>query len=382
LLGLSGLVLPDDSTNFGTTYEEGANFEGTETVREALNAVAEATQTIYYIDTTNRLVFKKLGAAAVSMDINKELYIKLDSGSNRRLAAICHITELGDNIEAKLEVSGTTQYVRNNPFWDMREDITTLVDAALENIGGLTINQFNCSWRGNPLLEIGDKISLETKDGDIVYSYILDDVITYAGTLSEVTQWSYAEEDEETATNPSSIGEAVKQTYAKVDKINKEIDLLASEMDGVEQKVSSLKINTDSINASVIRVEKNVNDSLGDINEALETITKKVEATITEEDIRFAISNELANGVSSVTTTTGFKFDEEGLEVSKTDSEMSTSITEDGMTVYKNGEAVLTANNVGVDAVNLRAVTYLIIGKNSRFEDYEDVRTGCFYIGG
>jgi hypothetical protein len=52
------------------------------------------------------------------------------------------------------------------------------------------------------------------------------------------------------------------------------------------------------------------------------------------------------------------------------------------MTVYKNSATVLTANNVGVDAVNLHATTYLIIGNNSRFEDYGSNRTGCFWIGG
>ena len=61
---------------------------------------------------------------------------------------------------------------------------------------------------------------------------------------------------------------------------------------------------------------------------------------------------------------------------------MKTQITEDGMTVYKSDEAVLTANNLGVDAVNLHATTYLIIGTKSRFEDYGSSRTGCFWIGG
>jgi hypothetical protein len=60
---------------------------------------------------------------------------------------------------------------------------------------------------------------------------------------------------------------------------------------------------------------------------------------------------------------------------------MNTTISEDGMTVYKNEEVMLTANNQGVDAINLSASTYLIIGKNSRFEDFDGNRTGCFWIG-
>ena len=41
---------------------------------------------------------------------------------------------------------------------------------------------------------------------------------------------------------------------------------------------------------------------------------------------------------------------------------MKTNIDEDGMKVYRNSEEVLTADNVGVNAINLTARQYLIIG--------------------
>jgi hypothetical protein len=104
---------------------------------------------------------------------------------------------------------------------------------------------------------------------------------------------------------------------------------------------------------------------------------------MTAEDVKLEIQTTLDDGVSKVVTNTGFTFDDTGLTVTKTDSEMTTAITEDGMTVYKNDEEVLTANNEGVNAINLHASTYLIIGTNSRFEDYDNGnRTGCFWIGG
>ena len=43
---------------------------------------------------------------------------------------------------------------------------------------------------------------------------------------------------------------------------------------------------------------------------------------------------------------------------------------------------MLTANKDGVNATNLKAITYLIIGERSRFENYGTDRTGCFWIGG
>ena len=128
-----------------------------------------------------------------------------------------------------------------------------------------------------------------------------------------------------------------------------------------------------------------MHNSLSQQNESnakqFDTLTKKVEATMTSDDVKLAISDELANGVDKVTTSTGFTFNEEGLTISKSDSEMSTNIDEDGMSIFKGSQEVLTANNTGVDAQNLHATTYLIVGTNSRFEDYGSDRTGCFWIG-
>ena len=111
---------------------------------------------------------------------------------------------------------------------------------------------------------------------------------------------------------------------------------------------------------------------------------KRVNAQITEESVNLQIDKKLQNGVTRVETSTGFKFDDNGLKVSKTGSSTDTRITENGMTVnnIENGETMLTANKDGVNATNLKATTYLIIGERSRFENYGTDRTGCFWIGG
>lgn len=388
-LGLNDFDITTD-TNWEYAYESGANLEGTETLREVLDRIAEATQSIYYVNATNNLVYKKLDKDGESVfEIDKSKYFNLDSKTNRRLATIVHVTELGDNISASTTESGSTQYIRNNPFWDLREDINTLVTNAITAMGGLTINQFNCEWRGNYLVEIGDKISLVTKDNGRVTSYLLNDTLTYDGTLSQVTEWSYEDNEDETESTPATIGEALKQTFAKVDKVNKQIDLvvsdIVSDVEANKESIAALQLNTESISASVSRVEETVADTLEDVNGEIATLTNKVNATMSSEDVRLEIKSELDNGVTKVETNTGFTFDDVGLTIDNSNSEMKTTITEDGMTVYKNDEAVLVANNVGVEAKNLHATTYLIIGENSRFEDYTDTsgesRTGCFWIG-
>lgn len=382
VLGLPLKIENVNDDSFSTYYPQGANFEGTETIREALNAIAEATQTIYFINNEWELVFKRLdmyGAPAITID--KEKYFSLKSKTNRRLVGITHATQLGDNVAATMPQSGTIQYIRDNPLWEMRNDIAALVENALSAVGGFTINQFECEWRGNYLLEIGDKIALITKDNETVYSYLLNDNIEYNGAYKQKSRWEYTNEESETADNPTTLGEALKQTYAKVDKINKNISIVASDVSNNKKDIVSIFANTESITASVSSLEQATNTALGSVNEELASIGKKVEAQLTDENVRIQIQTELNNGVNKVITNTGFVLDDVGLTIDKSGKEMKTQITEDGMTVFKADEAVLTANNMGVDAVNLSASTYLIIGTNSRFENYKGNRTACFFIG-
>jgi hypothetical protein len=46
-------------------------------------------------------------------------------------------------------------------------------------------------WRGNPTINYGAKIKIEDKQGNYIYSYLLDDVITYNGSYKQKTKWIY-----------------------------------------------------------------------------------------------------------------------------------------------------------------------------------------------
>ena len=116
---------------------------------------------------------------------------------------------------------------------------------------------------------------------------------------------------------------------------------------------------------------------------AFDEIRRKVDLALNDEEVTIKINQALANGVSRVETTTGFTFDEEGLTISKSDSDLSTLIDENGMDISYGDEVVLAVDNIGVNAMNLTARQYLIMGQYSRIQDVPNqVRTGCFWIGG
>lgn len=366
-----------DYPEFSVSFEDGVNVEGTETLREVLDDIAEATQTYYFINRNNELEFLRLGDDNNNYTIDRSQYFTLKSEEPKTIGTVFHTTVLGDNLYSTADVNGVTQYVRDNMFWTSLDDLEIVVDDAIDTIAGLTITPFDCSWRGCYLLQPGDRLAIEDKDGESIATYLLNDKLTYNGGLKQHTQWAFAAE-EATSGNPTSLGEALKQTYAKVDKANKRIDLVVSETNTNKSEIAQLKIDTSGINATVSGLQKTTDDITGDIN----TLTKQVEASMTESQVEFKIKSQLAEGVDKVKTTEkNYTFDDMGLSISSSESNISTTITEDGMTVKVAGTNTLTANNEGVEAIDLKATTYLIIGKNSRFEDFGS-RTACFWIGG
>lgn len=381
LLGVE-VVYPGAVNEFNLQYKDGANFNGDETIREALTAIAEATQTVYFMNKDNKLVFLRLdkyGDAVYTVD--KSQYYTLTQKPGYTLERLVSATELGEDYETG-NPDGTTQHIRNNPFWELRDDITTLVDNALAVVKDTTFIPFECKWRGNYLVEPFDKIAFINKDDTAFSTYLINDKITYNGAYSQTSSWTY-EEESKTSANPTSLGEAIKQTYAKVDKINKDITLVASEVEANKNNIASIQMNTESITASVSSLRTAVEASAEATNNAIIDITNKVNATMTSEDIRFEIS-EAVNGKQSITTTTGFIFDDTGLHISNNTSDVSTTIKQDGMYVENSDKTeLLTANSEGVRAVDLHATTFLVIGNNSRLQDYENgSRTACYWIGG
>lgn len=368
------------------SYEEGANYDGTETIKDVLDDIAEISASIYFINPEGKIKFVSLYKdKPVALTIDKSKYITLVNKESRRLVELAHITELGDNVNIadSNNLTGTTQYIRDNPFINLRDDVAIILNKIFSVIYGLTINQFECSWRGNFYLELGDKFAMIGKDGKELYSFLLNDVWEYNGGFTQKTRWQYSNSDTETASNPATLGDMLKDTYAKVDKVNKEIELVARDLDTIPQEIASIKLTTEAITSSVQKLEQDVANQEDNIESAFENYETKMEQTA--EQIKIEIKEEiLSEGVqNSITTSTGFTFNEAGLTVEKTGSEMKTLISEDGMTIYRDNTEVLAADNTGVYAANLRATTYLVIGENSRFEDYDNnKRTGCFWIGG
>lgn len=130
-------------------------------------------------------------------------------------------------------------------------------------------------------------------------------------------------------------------------------------------------------------VDGMIKSSVSTVEDSVQKLTEVVQGS---DGILVRISSlEDNKNIDSITTSTGYTFNAQGLQIYRDGEEIKSLLNNTGMYVTRSDEEVLTANNVGVSAINLSARQYLIVGNNSRFEDYSDGtdtrRTACFYIG-
>lgn len=163
-------------------------------------------------------------------------------------------------------------------------------------------------------------------------------------------------------------------------------------LEGEGERLTQLSVTADGLTAMVQSQQQQVQEvkdaqedaqnALEGLDQSVQEISSRVELALTSDQVEIAIEKKLAQGVDTVTTKTGFTFDDVGLTVSKTGSEMTTQVTEDGMTISRSGTQVLVVDNQGVEATNLHAKTFLILAGKARLEPYGADRMGCFWIGG
>ena len=148
---------------------------------------------------------------------------------------------------------------------------------------------------------------------------------------------------------------------------------------------NSLRILDNNGNDLLTVVDNRISTQVSESAEELGARISTLEQTADGIDIRVS---DLENTDEYVVRSTGYSFSKDGLRISKSDEEMSNLIDNNGMRVQRfvgdTPEDVLVANSSGVDAINLTANQYLIVGSHARFENYSNGtdanRTACFYI--
>ena len=242
------------------------------------------------------------------------------------------------------------------------EDVTAVASNLYEQLKSVTYTPFSVTLPRTLKIRAGDIIALRDINGHSFISLVMKMTVSGSGvTISSTGDKSY----DSTAAVAS---EKYTNLAGKVMEISKTVDGLSVVNKDLEGRLGSLELNTEAFEVQI----RNEVDALAQI-------------AMTSEQVDIKVS-EAVDGIDSVKTSTGYTFDKNGIDIHKDGEEMHNTIDNKGMYVRRDSEDVLVADKDGVNAINLTARKYLIIGENARFEDYnngaDSHRTACFFIGG
>ena len=334
---------------------EEEKYDNTDTFRDVLDDIAEvAGGIIGFVDDKLTVIYPTDSGEVIDEENLKSLTIGKKYGPINSI--VLSRTPQEDNIY-KQDTDSVTQNglteirIENNQIIDSHRD--DFVNGIWNALYGVSFEVYELESFGIGYLNLGDYFTIKTADGVEHRALML---CTDLQITQGVKEESKLEEPEVTNTDYSAASEtdkAIKKTMLRVDKQENEISAFASKAETALNTATGLK----------------------------ETVEKTAELVVSPEAIDIKISTAI-EGIDSVKTSTGYTFDENGLDIHKDGESIHNTLDNTGMYVRNNSEDVLVANDEGVSAINLTSRKFLIVGENSRFEDYPGGRTACFYIGG
>ena len=283
-------MITGELPNINAVYTKATfNVNGDETLRQILTAAAEATGAMVFINGNGKMEIKML-SNTIALAIDKNVQFDLSTEPSSSLSGIISINELNDMIS----VGNNSSYVSVisvNPFIDPTDDSS---QGKLQNLfvkcQGNTFYPYKLKWRGNPALEIGDKIRLTLRDGSVIDTWYLGEKIKYTGGMSAESSWE-ADESEKPEVGSQTISDTTRRTMAKVDKANQKITLLTEASGEQGQKISQLEVSLDGIRTEVSEVSNTANGAM--------TKATTVEQTVDGLKVQVTEANGKANKAES-----------------------------------------------------------------------------------
>lgn len=263
-----------------------------------------------------------------------------------------------------------TYIITGNPLMaaNTAESLIGIAQTLYEQLHTVTYTPCKVSVAADLSLSAGDILSVRSRDGQTIFVYVMTCI--HSGGKDTLEATGSARRNSSTAVNSSSF----QALSGKVLNLKTTVDGLQAENRDAAGKMASLSLDVAGIASEVSRQQadgERLQSQLTALNQKAASVDIRVQK-LTEE------------GTKKVQTETGFTFDDKGLTISKTGTQMENLLDESGMYVKRHGAVILQANQDGVGAADVTVRNYLIVGDHARFEDYssgtDGKRTACYWI--
>ena len=290
------------------------------------------------------------------------------------------------DVEGENVVLEDTESIKENGVWEIKiydnnltytPELRNKAIAGANRLFGLTYTPIDMTTVGHPWLLGKEHIAAVDMSGNTVLTYAFDRTIAYNGHIKTKLQSKASSRTETTYPNTGSYENDIKKTRIIVDKQNGTISEITSNMQ---------VLNT-TVNNNYQDIQKKF-DGYTPIEKTVELETSVVRLQ-TDTYTKTQIDTKLTDGsVTKVLSTSG-TFDADGLTIEQTNAKTKGNFNASGLKIIDNtssiGETLLFAGydesrkETVVETANINVSHYLVIGTNSRLEDYEDGK-GVFDI--
>lgn len=392
----------------------GNAFTNGESCREVLSAIAQIAGGIAKIGRDNKpyIISLSLDSEVETIDGNN-----YDTFSPNNVFGPINklIIKMQNDVEGEESVrsdpESIEQYgecaitISDNPILNSFEQRELVIDNIFDNIKGMTYLPFKVSYYGYPYLDSTDKIKILNVGDNQYDSYVFNHSIKYDGAFSGNIETKALTKTQSVYTETRDLKKWKRNTELRVDKINGEIVTLVEQQEEQDEKIAEQRTTIDGITNTVSETTTRLNNDyltaeqvgaeIDGTKEDIEIIKQDiVETKQTAQNFQIQIDRINNEGVDKVRTSIGYTFDDEGMKINKENAETGTVVDEAGFKVTdKTGSQntnLLYAGYVKegdtnypdyigqtiVATANMIVKNYLVVGANTRFEDYVNPTLG------
>ena len=318
----AGVELENESIVNGDFIIESNPFIGGENLKSVLKAICQISGTFGIIKNDKLLLQLK---NETNENLNKGehepvVWKRRSYGINQLVLGMADVE--GEYVlrqdDDDIAINGVHKLVINdNPFVFNEEKRNLAIDNLFEQVKGFGYVPFDLKGEWLNYIEVGDTITIDNIDTIVLRMNgkspeSLDSIISAPAIIDSAIEYS---------NNRNSIENRLNRTEAIVDKANQEISF-------------------------VVQSVQETQESVNDLGEQVEGVTTQMTSLITRTDgVEIEINKIIEDGVDKVTTSNGYTFNENGLNIYKKNEsgfvEGYNALHNTEGSYYKDGDTIL-----------------------------------------
>ncbi len=275
-----------------TILSQAPNFNGSESLREALKGIAEMCLGNCYMNKSGELEISCIAEGTAQSITADDYFAATFSEKIIPVNTVSLVRDPENDIvyakdQAMIDATGVSDLIiTNNAFMD--HDRETFATNLLTKVKGLSFYPGEITWRGNPAIECFEKLTVTTVDNGTVDTFLFCEELTFNGGLKSKITNKCSNKKVVEYVKGTTVKERVRNTEISVDKTNQRIDAV------IENSYTKEQIDYE-IQSGMSVTESKVKLYVDEKNELISHTYTMVPDTYSKNDVFFLDRDYITN---------------------------------------------------------------------------------------